>query len=152
MLQVVLSWCPCHHTLPGEQRGQNVPRCFGAHRTAHTQLLSTKQRENPSETIHTAWLQCHTKQGTTLGTELEQPQAKYSPLFGLLKPPRRCCHRSSTTCHSPCSWHRQCLSGRNCSSAAGQGQQGVHTWDTGTPTTWSGRPGASFGIACPKPS
>lgn len=45
VMEVVLSWCPCHHTLPGEQRGQNVPRCFGAHRTAHRQLLSTEQKK-----------------------------------------------------------------------------------------------------------
>lgn len=47
----------------------------------------------------------------TLSSDLEEPQARYSPLFGLLKPPRRCCRQSSTTCRSPCSLRRQCLSG-----------------------------------------
>lgn len=112
VLEVVLSWCPCHHTLPGEQRWQNVPRCFGADRTAHMQLLSTEQKENPSEPITQLGCSVMPKaENHTCSTDLEQPQAKYSPLFGLLKPPRRCCHQSSTTCRSPCSWHRQCLQG-----------------------------------------
>lgn len=57
MLEVMFSWYPCRHTLLGEEMGQYVPHCFGADKTAHTQLLSTKQRRKPPETIHTAWLE-----------------------------------------------------------------------------------------------
>lgn len=76
-----------------------------------------------------------------LSTDPEQPQAKYSPLFGLLKPLRHCCRQSSTTCCSPCSSHRQCLSGEKLQLNIPGKASREHTWDTGTPTTgaWEAR-------------
>lgn len=46
-----LSWYPCHHTLLGEEMEQDVLHCFGADKTAHMQLLSTKQRRKESERL-----------------------------------------------------------------------------------------------------
>lgn len=51
MLEAVLSWYPCHHTLLGEEMGQHVPHRFGADKTAHMQLLSTKQKDKESERL-----------------------------------------------------------------------------------------------------
>lgn len=104
--------------------------------------LPNKKKTHLKPSTQLGWNAMPKAGNHTFSIDLEQPQAKYSPLFGLLKPPRRCCHQSSTTCRSPCSLHRQCLSGEKLQlSIPGKAGRECTPGTLRTPTTcaWEAR-------------